>query len=145
MFAGNVREMNYYMNEVALNTFSYFDAGSRPSGRKEPERFYHGFVQGLIVDKAGSYMVKSNRESGLGRYDVVMEPKDASDIAIIMEFKLLDKEDGEETLEDTARNALRQIADRKYDTDLIQRGFPVERIYRYGFAFEGEKCLIRKA
>jgi len=74
-----------------------------------------------------------------------MEPKDASDIAIIMEFKLLDKEDGEETLEDTARNALRQIADRKYDTDLIQRGIPAERIYRYGFAFEGEKCLIRKA
>jgi hypothetical protein len=145
MFAGNAREMNYYMNEVALNTLSYFDAGSRPSGRKEPERFYHGFVLGLIVDKAGSYMVKSNRESGLGRYDVVMEPKDASDIAIIMEFKLLDKEDGEETLEDTARNALRQIADRKYDTDLIQRGFPAERIYRYGFAFEGEKCLIRKA
>jgi hypothetical protein len=144
MFAGNVREMNYYMNEVALNTLSYFDAGSRPSGRKEPERFYHGFVLGLIVDKAGSYMVKSNRESGLGRYDVVMEPKDVGDIAVIMEFKVFDKEDSEETLEDTAQNALRQIADRRYDTDLIQRGIPADRIYRYGFAFEGEKCLIRK-
>ena len=76
---------------------------------------------------------------------MVMEPKDIADIAVIMEFKVLDKEDGEETLEDTARNALRQIADRKYDTDLIQRGIPAERIYRYGFAFEGEKCLIRKA
>jgi hypothetical protein len=144
MFAGNVREMNYYMNEVALNTFSYFDTGHKPSGRKEPERFYHGFVLGLIVDKAGSYMVKSNWESGLGRYDVVMEPKDVGDIAVIMEFKVFDKEDSEETLEDTARNALRQIADRRYDTDLIQRGIPADRIYRYGFAFEGEKCLIRK-
>jgi hypothetical protein len=144
MFAGNVREMNYYMNEVALNTFSYFDTGHKPSGRKEPERFYHGFVLGLIVDKAGSYMVKSNRESGLGRYDVVMEPKDVGDIAVIMEFKVFDKEDREETLEDTAQNALRQIADRRYDTDLIQRGIPADRIYRYGFAFEGEKCLIRK-
>jgi hypothetical protein len=144
MFAGNVREMNYYMNEVALNTFSYFDTGHKPSGRKEPERFYHGFVLGLIVDKAGSYMVKSNRESGLGRYDVVMEPKDVGDIAVIMEFKVFDKEDSEETLEDTAQNALRQIADRRYDTDLIQRGIPTDRIYRYGFAFEGEKCLIRK-
>jgi hypothetical protein len=144
MFAGNVREMNYYMNEVALNTFSYFDTRHKPSGRKEPERFYHGFVLGLIVDKAGSYMVKSNRESGLGRYDVVMEPKDVGDIAVIMEFKVFDKEDSEETLEDTARNALRQIADRRYDTDLIQRGIPADRIYRYGFAFEGEKCLIRK-
>ncbi len=144
MFAGNVREMNYYMNEVALNTFSYFYTGHKPSGRKEPERFYHGFVLGLIVDKAGSYMVKSNRESGLGRYDVVMEPKDVGDIAVIMEFKVFDKEDSEETLEDTAQNALRQIADRRYDTDLIQRGIPTDRIYRYGFAFEGEKCLIRK-
>ena len=144
MFAGNVREMNHYMNKVALNTFSFFDAGNKPSERKEPERFYHGFVLGLIVDKAGSYMVKSNRESGLGRYDVVMEPKDAKDVAVIMEFKVFDKEDKEETLEDTARNALRQIAEKRYETDLLQRGIPDERIYRYGFAFEGEKCLIRK-
>ena len=144
MFAGNVREMNHYMNKVALNTFSFFDVGNKPSERKEPERFYHGFVLGLIVDKAGSYMVKSNRESGLGRYDVVMEPKDAKDVAVIMEFKVFDKEDKEETLEDTARNALRQIAEKRYETDLLQRGIPDERIYRYGFAFEGEKCLVRK-
>lgn len=145
MFTGNVREMNHYMNEVALNTFSYFDAGNKPSGRKEPERFYHGFVLGLLVDKAGSYIVKSNRESGLGRYDVVMEPKDIGDVAVIMEFKVFDKEDNEATLEDTARNALRQIAEKKYETDLLQRGIPAERIYQYGFAFKGERCLIRKA
>ena len=99
---------------------------------------------GLLVDMANEYMVKSNRESGFGRYDVVMEPKDAKDVAVIMEFKVFDKEDKEETLEDTARNALRQIAEKRYETDLLQRGIPDERIYRYGFAFEGEKCLVRK-
>ncbi|HCM92054.1 MAG TPA: hypothetical protein DIS78_05790 [Lachnospiraceae bacterium] len=145
MLRGNVREMNIYMNKVALNTFSYFDVGNRPSDRKEPERFYHGFVLGLIVDRAKDYIVKSNRESGYGRYDVVMEPKDIKDPAIIIEFKVFDTYDEEKSLEDTAVNALKQIEEKKYDTDLLQRGIPGENILKYGFAFEGEKCLIRKA
>ncbi|MBQ8116733.1 MAG: AAA family ATPase [Lachnospiraceae bacterium] len=145
MLQGDVRGMNRYMNEVALNTFSYFDAGSKPSGRKSPERFYHGFVLGLIVDKAEDYMVKSNRESGYGRYDVVMEPRDAKNVAVIMEFKVFDTEDEEKELADTAANALKQIEEKKYDADLLQRGIPAENILKYGFAFEGEKCLIRKA
>lgn len=144
MFRGDVRSMNHYMNKVALNTFSYFDAGKKPSQPKEPERFYHGFVLGLLVDKASQYIVKSNRESGLGRYDVVMEPKAVTDIAVIMEFKVFDKEDGEASLEDTATNALRQIAEKKYDVNLLQRGIPEDQILKYGFAFEGEKCLILK-
>jgi len=144
MFKGDIRGMNYYMNQVALQTFSYFDAGNRPSERKEPERFYHGFVLGLLVDKAKNYVVKSNRESGFGRYDVVMEPKDPSDTAVIMEFKVYDPEDGEGSLEDTAQNALQQIEDKKYDTDLLARGIPEDHILKYGFAFEGEKCLIRR-
>ena len=143
MFCGNLRSMNYYMNEVALNTFRYFDTGKKPSRKKKPELFYHGFVLGLLVDKAASHIVKSNRESGFGRYDVVMEPKNVEDVAVIMEFKVFDKEDGEKDLEDTARNALKQIKEMKYDTDLIQRGIPNDRILKYGFAFEGEKCLIR--
>ena len=144
MFRGNVREMNRYMNDVALTTFSYFDVGNRPSGRKEPERFYHGFVLGLLVDNAKNYVVKSNRESGYGRYDVVMEPKNGNDVAVIMEFKVFDTEDEEETLADTAANALKQIEEKKYDTDLLNRGIPAENILKYGFAFEGEKCLIQK-
>ena len=145
MLRGRVREMNRYMNDVALNTFSYFDTGNRPSDRKDPERFYHGFVLGLIVDRAKDYIVKSNRESGYGRYDVVMEPKNINDVAVIMEFKVFDTYDDEKTLEDTAANALKQIEDKKYDADLLQRGIPGDHILKYGFAFEGEKCLISMA
>ena len=90
MFAGDVRGMNHYMNRIALNTFSYFDAGKKPSQESEPEKFYHGFVLGLLVDQAKDYVVKSNRESGFGRYDVVMVPKNVKDVAVIMEFKVLD-------------------------------------------------------
>ncbi|MBQ8118341.1 MAG: PD-(D/E)XK nuclease domain-containing protein, partial [Lachnospiraceae bacterium] len=98
----------------------------------------------LIVDKAGDYMVKSNRESGYGRYDVVMEPKNPANTAVIMEFKVFDVEDEEKELADTAANALKQIEEKQYDADLLQRGIPAENILKYGFAFEGEKCLIRK-
>ncbi|MBO6148151.1 MAG: AAA family ATPase [Lachnospiraceae bacterium] len=144
MLRGEEGIMNDYMNEIALNTFSFFDAGGKGGGRSHPERFYHGFVLGLIVDRAKDYMVKSNRESGYGRYDVMMEPKDEKGTAVIMEFKVLSERAGEESLEDTAENALRQIEEKHYDADLLQRGIPKERIYQYGFAFKGEKCLIKK-
>ena len=97
------------------------------------------------MDRAKDYIVKSNRESGYGRYDVVMEPKNINDVAVIMEFKVFDTYDDEKTLEDTAANALKQIEDKKYDADLLQRGIPGDHILKYGFAFEGEKCLISMA
>ncbi|MCI9189349.1 MAG: AAA family ATPase [Lachnospiraceae bacterium] len=147
----DVKSMNAYMNRVALATFSYFDSGRNPSMETQPERFYHGFVLGLAVELADRYIITSNRESGFGRYDVMMEPKNGADNAvikdcdrdaIIMEFKV--KDSGEEkSLEDTADAALKQIDKQRYQADLESRGFPGDRIRKYGFAFEGKEVLIK--
>lgn len=138
---GDRKAMNAYMNRVALNTFSYFDTGNRPSG-EEPERFYHGFVLGLIVDLQNRYVITSNRESGFGRYDVLLEPKNCSkDNAIILEFKVYDP-DGEKTLEDTVKDALNQMEEKKYAAQMTSKGIPENHIRKYGFAFCGKKVLI---
>lgn len=141
LLQGDKKAMNVYMNRVALNTFSYFDTGKRPSG-EEPERFYHGFVLGLIVDLQDRYLITSNRESGFGRYDVMLEPKNPkADDAIILEFKVHDPED-EETMKDTVQAALMQIQEKQYADQLAARGIPADHIRSYGFAFEGKKVLI---
>ena len=137
----DVKSMNAYMNRVALATFSYFDSGKNPSMETQPERFYHGFVLGLAVELSERYIITSNRESGFGRYDVLMEPKNGTDNAVIMEFKVKDSEEG--TLKETAEAALGQIEERKYGTVLESRGIAPERIRKYGFAFEGKEVLIK--
>ena len=141
MLQNDLKAMNAYMNRVALSTFSYFDTGKRPS-YDQPERFYHGFVLGLIVELQNKYVITSNRESGFGRYDVMLEPKrPQEDDAIILEFKVYD-EDDEENLKETVQSALAQIEEKQYAAQLIARGVPQERIRCYGFAFEGKKVLI---
>ena len=75
---------------------------------------------------------------------MVMEPKNTDDVAIIIAFKVQNEEAGEESLEETADRALAQIEEKRYETDLLSRGIPADRIYKYGFAFCGEKCLIKK-
>ncbi|MCI9624970.1 MAG: AAA family ATPase, partial [Lachnospiraceae bacterium] len=114
LIADDLKTMNYYMNKVALATFSSFDVGNKPSETVEPERFYHGFVLGLLVELADCYTVISNRESGFGRYDVMLEPKHEGD-GIILEFKVQDVED-EKELSDTVKAALQQIEKKKYET-----------------------------
>ncbi len=141
LLSGDIEEMNGYMNRVALASFSYFDSGSSPSAESEPERFYHGFVLGLIVDLSGRYLVTSNRESGFGRYDVMLEPLRERDDAVILEFKVYNP-DKEKSLSDTVQSALRQIEEKKYSALLEAKGISTDRIRKYGFAFEGKRVLI---
>ena len=141
LLQNNLNGMNEYMNEVALHTFSNFDVGKHPSGRAEPERFYHGFVLGLLVELRDSYIIRSNRESGYGRYDVILIPNDKKSGAYVLEFKVQDL-GCEKTLEDTAQSALNQIEQKCYDAELQDMGIPKEYITHYGFAFAGKNVLI---
>lgn len=141
LIAGDLDYMNQYMNKIALQSFSSFDTGIRTSEQAEPERFYHGFVLGLIVDLAKKYRIQSNRESGFGRYDVMMEPLQENLPGIILEFKVFHP-GKEKNLEETVQNAKEQIKVKGYDTELLARGISIERIRHYGFAFEGKRVLI---
>ena len=140
LLADNVDAMNEYMNRMTLLMFSSFDTGTIPS-KSQPERFYHGFVLGLMVDLADRYVVTSNQESGFGRYDVMLEPRDKNDDAMILEFKVFNPR-RETSLEDTVQSALAQIEEKQYEAALIARGIQAEHIRRYGFAFEGKQVLI---
>lgn len=139
----DIKAMNVYMNRVATSVFSFFDTKKMPSEATEPERFYHGFVLGLIVDLEERYSITTNRESGFGRYDVMLEPKNKKDPAILMEFKIQDPDD-EKDLSQTVGAALDQIDQKKYAAELIGKGISPEQIRKYGFAFCGKKILIGK-
>lgn len=144
LIAGDIKAMNYFMNKIALTTFSYFDVGNKPSEYEEPEKFYHGFVLGLMVGQRKNYIIKSNRESGFGRYDIMMLPKDVKNKklpAIVIEFKVYDSDD-ENGLEETVDAALKQIEKKKYDEEILHYGIEEKRIKHYGFAFAGKKVLI---
>ena len=141
MLNDDIEAMNAYMNRISMRIFSYFDVGKKSSKMLEPERFYHGFVLGLLVELMDRYEIKSNRESGFGRYDVMLRPRNVKDKAIIMEFKVISPKK-EKSLEETAQNALEQIKEKNYKEELIEAGISENNIKAYGFAFEGKNVLI---
>lgn len=138
---GDLEEMNEYMNDLAVELFSSFDTGKNPSEKTHPERFYHGFVLGLMVELRGRYEITSNGESGFDRYDIMIVPKEKDQDAFVIEFKVANSRK-KESLEAAVRSALEQIEKGKYETALIARGFAKERIKKYGFAFRGKEVLI---
>ena len=128
---------------IGIGKQDFENTNIHPSGKSEPERFYHGFVLGLLVELRDKYEVKSNRESGYGRYDVMLIPYNKNSHTIVMEFKVIDP-DEENSLDETANSALQQIDDKNYDTELLSQGYDKKSIQHYGFAFEGNKVLIKQ-
>ena len=138
MLAGDAESMGGCLRRITWESFSYFDAGFDGA-----ESFYHGFVLGLVVELHGRFVVRSNRESGYGRYDVCLEPVDkAADPAIVLEFKVARRG---ETLEDSVADALRQVSEKRYAADLIAAGCSESRVLEYAIAFRGKECLVGRA
>lgn len=141
LLADDIENMNKYMNQITLASVSSFDSGNKPSEKTEPERFYHGLVLGMILTLNDRYMLTSNRESGFGRYDVLLKPRNCKDDGIIFEFKVYDPKK-EENLSGTVSAAIQQIIEKRYAAVLEEGGVSKDKIRIYGFAFEGKKVLI---
>jgi hypothetical protein len=131
---GDIDTFAELFEEFVFSTFSTFDVT-----QEQPERVYHAFVLGMLIGLQGTYEVKSNRESGLGRYDVILFPKNPNDLGIIMEFKKVKPETID--LETAAMSAINQIEERQYAQELQDRG--VRHCLLLGLAFVGKKVLIR--
>ena len=130
----NIEEFEEKFKILVREMFSYMDVG-----RNTAENFYHAFVLGMLVGLKDSYYVNSNRESGTGRYDIMLEPKDKKENSFIMEFKVF-KEEKEKTIEETIENAKKQITDRRYEENLRERGF--SHITKMVFAFKGKEVAM---
>lgn len=141
LLENKLKSMNIFMNQVALQTISFFDSGNQPSGQAEPERFYHGFVLGLMIELRDRYVITSNRESGFGRYDILLEPCNQADDGMVLEFKVIEPET-EKNLQDAVASAINQIINKKYAVVLEEKGVSKDRIRVYGFAFRGKEVLI---
>lgn len=140
LLRGDVEGMNYYFEDVVYDMISVYDTGNKQSARI-PERFYHGLVLGLMVELRDKYRITSNRESGFGRYDIMLFPLVDNLDGIIIEFKVRNPKT-ESSLEVTARNGLAQIDEKNYQSELIACGIPENKIRKYAFAFEGKEVFI---
>jgi hypothetical protein len=151
-FKETIREPNYHMllkslttgdiatfseifQEFLLSSFSYYDIST-----EEPEKIYHAFVLGVLLGLTDRYEVRSNRESGHGRYDVMLIPKNPQELGVVMELKKVGRLESPD-LELACTAALQQIRERKYDVELRDQG--VKRTLQLGLAFQGKNVLIR--
>lgn len=130
----NMKEFEKKFEVLVKEMFSYMDVGENTA-----ENFYHAFVLGMLVGLKDSYYVNSNRESGFGRYDILLEPKDKDGNSFIMEFKVLEDRE-EKTIEDTIKNAKKQIEEKGYESNLRERGF--RNITKMVYAFKGKEVKI---
>lgn len=133
--------MNKYMNRISTELFDVFDTEVRPSGKEETERFYHAFVLGLMVGLADRYLITSDRDSGIGKYNIMLEPKNDALDAYVIGFILFNK-NRDLTMEDTVTAAHTQMEEKGCDTVLAAKGIQIDRIKKYGFAFQGKEVLI---
>ena len=131
LIENKIEDYEENLQEVLLASVSYNDT------KKGNEAFYHGLIMGMGLYLEGEYITKSNIESGLGRYDFLIEPKNKSKRAFIMEFK---STDSVEKLEEVSKEALKQIEDKKYDISLKQNG--IKEITYIGIAFCGKQIKI---
>ena len=130
----NLKEYEKKFEKLVVEMFSYMDVGENTA-----ENFYHAFVLGMLVGLKDSYYVNSNRESGLGRYDIMLEPKDKNENSFIMEFKVLEDKE-EKTIEETIENAKKQIEEKGYEQNLKERGFT--NITKMVYAFKGKEVKM---
>ena len=130
----NIKEFEKKFRVLVKEMFSYMDVGENTA-----ENFYHAFVLGMLVGLKDTYYVNSNRESGYGRYDIMLEPKDKNGNSFIMEFKVLDDME-EKTIEDTIKNAKKQIEEKGYEENLKERGF--KNITKMVYAFKGKEVKL---
>ena len=131
----NLSEFEKKFNRLVREMFSYMDVGEDTA-----ENFYHAFVLGMLVGLKDSYYVNSNRESGMGRYDIMLEPQDKNGNSFIIEFKVADDME-ESTIEEVIENAKKQIEERDYESNLRERGFT--NITKMVFAFKGKECKMK--
>ena len=130
----NFENFEYKFKKLVKEMFSFMDVGENTA-----ENFYHAFVLGMLVGLKDTYYVNSNRESGLGRYDIMLEPKDKTANSFIMEFKILDNTE-EKTIEETIKTAKKQIEEKGYETNLKMRGY--ENITKIVFVFKGKEVKM---
>jgi hypothetical protein len=135
LISGQIEVFASHFREYVQSSFSYFDTGG-----KVPEKIYHAFVLGLLVGLRPDYAIKSNREGGYGRYDVMVIPQDTSQAGLIIEFKSVEPEDVK-NLEQVAQSALQQIEAKQYQQELFEKG--IHRIIKLSIVFRGKEVLVK--